>query len=371
MPDRVDCVVIGAGVIGLAIARALAQAGREVIVLERERAIGMGTSSRNSEVIHAGIYYPTGSMKARLCLSGKYALHAYCQQREIPHRRTGKIIVATNHEELLVLEQYRLRAERNGVSDLCTLTATQIAELEPSIRCVGGLLSPSTGIVDSHALMLALQTDIEALGGVVVCGASVLGGRLSDGGIILETTDTPIVARSVVNAAGLDAQEISRRVGVSFDKIPPLFLAKGHYFTLSGTSPFSRLVYPVANEAGLGIHVTLDLAGKARFGPDVAWIAEIDYGFDLNRRAIFAAAIRRYYPDLDETLLQPAYTGIRPKLAGPMTPSADFCIRGPESHGGIPYVALYGMESPGLTASLAIAEEARTLLMPMETASKY
>jgi L-2-hydroxyglutarate oxidase LhgO len=364
--ERVECVVIGAGVVGLATARALAQQGREVFVLEAERAIGTATSSRSSEVIHAGIYYPAGSLKARLCVEGRQRLYRYCEQRQVAHRRIGKLIVATSEHELPVLERYRRLAIANGVLDLEPLNAAQVRGLEPQVRCVAGLLSPSTGIIDSHGLMQALQADLEAHGGTLVLGAPVRAGALGRSGIRLEVggaAPTTVHANWLVNAAGLGAQQVSHALaGLAPEAVPRRYLAKAHYFALMGRSPFRRLVYPVANSAGLGTHVTLDLAGNARFGPDVSWVEEVDYGFDERRRAQFADAIRLYYPELEESRLRPAYTGIRPKLSGPDEPAADFCIRGPEHHDGCPYLALYGIESPGLTAALAIAAHVLPLL---------
>ena len=366
MTERVDCVVIGAGVVGLAIARALARAGREVLVLERESATGTGTSSRNSEVIHAGIYYPGGSLKARLCVAGRDALYRYCEEKNVAHRRIGKIIVATSGEQMAELHKYAERAAANGVRDLRWLTAEEVHELEPNVHCVAALLSPSTGIVNSHELMLAYQADIESCGGAVVLNSPVTGGALGRDGITLEVAGQgsfTLLARAVVNSAGLAAQEVSRSLkGIAPHTIPQRFLAKGHYFTLAGRSPFSRLVYPIADSAGLGVHVTLDLQGRVRFGPDVEWVEEIDYRVDESRRAAFAEAIRSYYPQLQESQLQPAYAGIRPKISGRGQPPADFCVHGPAEHGGAPYVALYGIESPGLTASLALAEHVAGVL---------
>jgi L-2-hydroxyglutarate oxidase LhgO len=358
--DRVEAVVVGAGVVGLAVARALALAGREVLVLEAQRAIGMGTSSRNSEVIHAGIYYPTGSLKARLCVAGREALYRYCAAKDVPHRRLGKLIVATSAAEVPVLSKYRVQAQANGVHDLVALTRAEVQALEPSVQCEAGLLSPSTGIIDSHALMLAYQGDLEAHDGLVVLGSGVTGGRLQEHSVVLQVAgsdQTELEANLVVNCAGLDAQQLSFDLqGVPEGSIPRRHLAKGHYFTLSGRSPFQHLVYPLANSAGLGVHVTLDMQGAARFGPDVHWIESVDYGFVDGLRADFAAAIRLYYPQLDESKLQPGYTGIRPKVSGPGQAAADFCIRGPADHGNRRYAALYGIESPGLTSSLALAD---------------
>jgi L-2-hydroxyglutarate oxidase LhgO len=366
MTERIDCAVIGAGVVGLAIARALARAGREVIVLESESAIGTGTSSRNSEVIHSGIYYPTGSMKARFCVYGRDLLYRFCAQNSVEHRRIGKLIVASSEEEIPTLAKYQAQALANGVTDLRRLTLAEASTLEPEVRCTAALLSPSTGIVDSHGLMLAYQADLEAHGGVLSLNSPVAGGRLHEREIALQVGgDMPLAVRaaSVVNCAGLNAQSVSGCLaGVPAAAIPARFLAKGHYFSLTGPSPFRHLVYPLANSVGLGTHVTLDLNGAARFGPDVQWIEHIDYGFDEARKGEFAAAIRRYYPQLDDSRLQPAYTGIRPKISQAGRPAGDFCIRGPSDHGDCPYVALYGIESPGLTASLAIAEHVAALL---------
>jgi L-2-hydroxyglutarate oxidase LhgO len=365
MADQVDCIVIGAGVVGLAVARCLARSGREVLVLEAEHAIGTGISSRNSEVIHAGIYYPTDSLKARLCVAGNALLYRYCAQAGVEHRRLGKLIVATSEAEVTMLWKYQAQAAANGVHDLQRLSAQEVRELEPHVRCVAGLVSPSTGIVDSHGLMLAYRADLEAHGGIVAFDSAVIGGELSTSGVSVEvggTATLTLQARVVVNCAGLQAQAVSAAVrGVPAHCIPARYLAKGHYFSLSGRSPFQRLIYPLANAAGLGTHVTLDLAGNARFGPDVKWIDSIDYAVDEARKAEFVSAIELYYPELDPRRLQPSYTGIRPKLSASGQPVADFCIRGPAQHEA-PYVALYGIESPGLTASLALAERVASLL---------
>jgi L-2-hydroxyglutarate oxidase LhgO len=366
MTDQVDCVVIGAGVVGLATARALALAGREVLVLEAEQSIGMGTSSRNSEVIHAGIYYPTGTLKARLCVAGRSMLYQYLARGSVEFRRLGKLLVAASAEEVATLSKYEAQAIFNGVTDLQWLSAAEIRELEPSVRCAAALLSPSSGIIDSHALMLSFQADLEAHGGIVACNSTVVGGKLRDTGIMLEVDGASrlsLHARAVVNCAGLEAQSLSLKLkSLALQSVPSRFLAKGHYFSLTGRAPFRRLIYPVANSAGLGTHVTLDLAGNARFGPDVQWVDRVDYGFDEARKGDFVQAIRRYYPDLDESRLQPSYTGIRPKISGPGQSAADFCIRGPADHANRAYVALYGIESPGLTASMALAEHVQSLL---------
>jgi L-2-hydroxyglutarate oxidase LhgO len=360
MTERLDCIVIGAGVVGLAIARALAISGREVMVLEAARAIGTGTSSRNSEVIHAGIYYPTGSFKARMCVAGRKRLYEYAEKNGVEHRRLGKLIVATSAAEVPALKKYEQQALANGVDDLRWPELDEIRTLEPSVRCVAGIFSPSSGIVDSHGLMQSYRADLEASAGMIAFGAAVVGGALGEDAVELEVdgeTRMSISARTVVNSAGLEAQAVSTRLaGVPAESIPARFLAKGHYFSMTGRTPFRHLVYPVANSAGLGTHVTLDLGGKAKFGPDVQWLDVVDYSFDETRKQDFLDAIRLYYPEMDESRLQPAYTGIRPKISNAGQPAADFCIRGPAAHSGRPYVALYGIESPGLTSSMAIAE---------------
>jgi L-2-hydroxyglutarate oxidase LhgO len=358
--DRIDCVVIGAGVVGLACARALARGGREVLVLERHGQIGTETSSRNSEVIHAGIYYDPGTLKARLCVVGRAQLYQHCEAFGVPFRRCGKIIVATDESQFDTLRGYQRRSIANGVGELRWLSPAEVAELEPAVRCVGAVLSESTGIIDSHAYMESLVGDLEAHGGVVAFHTQVLAGRAEHGRLILETDQGPLDAAFVVNAAGLAAPDVARRLAPhAADSVPAAYYAKGHYYTLSGAAPFHRLVYPVAEAGGLGVHVTLDLAGQARFGPDVVWIDAPDYSFDARNRDRFVSAIRRYYPDLDEARLQPGYTGIRPKISAPDQPAADFRIQGPDTHGVAGLVNLFGIESPGLTASLALADLVR------------
>jgi L-2-hydroxyglutarate oxidase LhgO len=363
--ETTDCVVIGAGVVGLATARALAMAGREVTVVDQAPVIGAGTSSRSSEVIHAGIYYPTGSLKARLCVAGRERLYTYAATRNIAHRRIGKLIVATSSSEIRILEKYKFQASINGVDDLAWLTTAQVVGLEPEVKCVAALLSPSTGIIDSHELMLTLQSDIESAGGTIVLNARVTAAlRAADDFDLIVEGRPAIRCRQLVNSAGLGAPALARAIeGLPAARIPAAYFAKGHYFILQGRSPFHRLVYPVAEKAGIGIHVTLDLSGAARFGPDITWIEEVDYDFHESRREVFAEAIRRYYPALDSSRLQPAYTGIRPKIVGPdeLSP-ADFLIDGPAGHGVPGLVNLYGIESPGLTASLALADEVAALL---------
>lgn len=366
MIDQVDCAVIGAGVVGLAIARELAISGREVIVLEAAEAIGTHTSSRNSEVIHAGLYYPKGSLKARFCVTGKVQLYDYCAQHGVPHRNIGKIVVAVTQDEIATLNSYVDKARANGVTDLRWLTRDELRDLEPQVDCVAGFLSPSTGIVDSHALMLAYQGDAQNHGAAVIFRSPVQGGSAGPEGIVLNVGgDEPmtICCRSVVNSAGLFAQDVARSIaGIPASSIPPQYFAKAHYFTLAGRPPFRRLVYPVASHAHLGVHVTVDMSGQIRFGPDVSWVDAVDYSFDHSREPLFYEAIRKYYPGLKDGQLQPGYTGIRPKVSGPNEPAADFVVHGPLHHGVAGLVNLYGIESPGLTASLAIAAHVRELL---------
>jgi L-2-hydroxyglutarate oxidase LhgO len=360
--ETVDALVVGAGVVGLAVARALALAGREVVVLEQADTIGTGTSSRNSEVIHAGLYYPPGSLKARLCVAGKHALYAYCRERGIAYRNCGKLIVATSAAQIAELERIRAHAVANGVTDLRVLDRAEAQRMEPALECVAALHSPSTGIVDSHGLMLALQGDAEAAGASVVLRSPFHGGRVRDDGTVQVEVGgrDPLEVRTrlFLNCAGLDAPRVAASIaGFPASRVPRSWLAKGSYFTLAGRSPFSRLVYPVPEPGGLGVHLTLDLAGEVRFGPDVEWVTEIDYGVDPRRADSFYGAIRRYWPALPDGALLPAYAGIRPKIAGPGMPAADFVIEGPREHGVPGVVNLFGIESPGLTAALAIADE--------------
>jgi len=359
--DSIDCLVIGAGVIGLAVARRLARARREVIVVEAESAIGTGTSSRNSEVIHAGIYYPIGLTKTRLCVEGNAMLYAFCRDYGVPHLRCGKLIAAANEAEIAGLAALEAQARASGVDDLVWLTGEEARALEPALKANRGLLSPSTGIVDSHALMLALRGDAEAHGAMVALATPVVSGRAASDGLAIETAGAEpmrLKAKVVVNAAGLGAQAVARAIdGLPADKIPPLHLAKGNYFSLSIRSPFSRLVYPMPAAGGLGVHLTLDLAGQARFGPDVEWIDAINYDVDPRRANSFYAAIRTYWPDLPDNVLQPAYAGIRSKIARPGGSTTDFLIQTENDHGVRGLVNLFGIESPGLTSRLAIAEE--------------
>lgn len=366
MPEKIDCAVIGAGVIGLAIAREFALAGREVVILEAEDAIGTHTSSRNSEVIHAGIYYGTGSLKAQLCVAGRKALYPYCAEHGIHHRRIGKIIVASDEAQLETLDEYRHQAEINGVDDLRMLSRDQLRELEPEVVGVAGFLSPSTGIIDSHGLMLAYLGDAENHGASLALNSPVNGGEVTSDGIVIDiggSEPMQLVCPTLINAAGHGAPVVARRIkGIPAASVPPNYYAIGHYYTLSGKAPFNHLVYPIARQDWLGVHVTLDLGGRCKFGPDFEWRENLEYRFDESREARFYEAIRHYYPGLKDGALQPGYTGIRPKITGKGEPAADFVIQGPRDHGVPGMVNLYGIESPGLTSSLAIAGYVHALL---------
>lgn len=360
MTDRVDAIVIGGGVVGLAIARSLALAGRAPLILEGEDHFGSWTSSRNSEVVHAGIYYPEGSLKAKLCVEGKHQLYAFCEARGVPFRRTGKLIFAHDEAQLGELDGIEKRAIGAGVMDLRALDRAGIRALEPELPSAGALLSPSTGIVDSHAFMLALLGEAEAHDAMLATSSRIE--RITrEGGlwhVWMEGADEAAVSAPIlVNSAGLAAQRLAHATqGLDAAFIPPTFYARGVYFTYPGKVPFSHLIYPVPEAGGLGTHLTLDLAGQARFGPDVEWIDEVDYTVDPARHAKFAAAAKRIWPQLDESRLQPGYAGVRPKISGPGEPAADFMISGPGSHGCEGLVNLFGIESPGLTASMAIAD---------------
>ena len=359
MTDQVDTIIVGAGVVGLAIAREMALSGDEVVVLEAEDAIGTGISARNSEVIHAGIYYPAGSLKAQLCRPGRGALYAYCQSHGIAHRRMGKLVVATQEDELDALDAIKAKAEANGVDDLQPLDRDQAKAMEPALKCAGALLSPSTGIIDTHGYMLALQGDSESNGSVIALSSPFDGGTVSGDGITVRVGGTEpmtLKCRRFINSAGLGAQAVATAIeGLPADSIPPLFYAKGNYFTFCGKSPFRTMIYPVPVQAGLGTHSTLDLAGQTKFGPDVQWVNSPDYAVDASRAEQFYLAIRRYWPDLADGALQPGYVGVRPKLVSEGDPRGDWDIQGPQHHGIDGVVNLFGIESPGLTASLAIA----------------
>ena len=363
--EKVECVVIGAGVVGLAVARALALQGREVMVLEAAHAIGTGTSSRNSEVIHAGIYYPQGSLKASLCVKGKAMLYDYCAARGIGHSRCGKLIVATTAEQVAQLQGIVKKAAANGVHDLVLISREEALAMEPRLQCVAAVHSPGTGIVDSHALMLALQGDLENVGGLVVLNSPIAHARCALDAITLIAEDgTELQAQQIVNAAGLQAQPLARRfAGFDSEHVPPSYYAKGNYFTLAGRSPFSRLIYPVPEAAGLGVHLTIDLGGQAKFGPDVQWVESADdLVVDPARGDAFYAEVRKYWPELQDGALIPGYAGMRPKIQAPHEAAKDFLIQGPALHGVPGLVNLFGIESPGLTSSLAIGEHVAQLL---------
>ncbi|WP_174873184.1 NAD(P)/FAD-dependent oxidoreductase [Vogesella oryzae] len=356
--DKLDTVVIGAGVVGLACARALAQAGREVMIVEQEADIGQHTSSRNSEVIHAGIYYPAGSLKAQLCVAGKELLYRYCAERAIPHQRIGKLLVAVSDADAPRLAALQDKAAANGVHDLQWLDAAALRQREPALQAHAALLSPSTGIVDSHALMQALLADAEHAGALLALASPIVGGAVSADGIVLTLADGyQVLARQVINAAGLWAPTVAGRIhGVPRETVPQAHYARGVYFALGGKSPFSQLIYPLPEAGGLGTHLTLDLGGQARFGPDVEWIDGVDYSVDPQRAERFYSSIRRWWPALPDAALAPTYSGVRPKITGPGQPDADFVIQGAAVHGVPGLINLYGIESPGLTACLAIAE---------------
>jgi L-2-hydroxyglutarate oxidase LhgO len=363
-PIEIECLVVGAGVVGLAVGRALQLAGLQTFIVEAHDRFGMETSSRNSEVIHAGIYYPAGSLKADLCVGGRKRLYAYCEDRNVPHRRIGKLIVATCEAEVDTLEVYLAAARANGVDDLRWVEQAELREREPAVQAVRALHSPSTGIIDSHAYMQALLDDFEIAGGHLVRGTRIVDGEVRSNGILLrDASGDAYLARRLVNSAGLDAPNFASRIaGFPQQSLPQGRFAIGHYYVLECHSPFNQLVYPVAVAGGLGVHVTLDMGGAVRFGPDVRWIDEIDYTFDDSRREEFISAIRRYYPDLDANALKPGYTGIRPKIDILGAPTADFQIQGREAHGVAGLVNLFGIESPGLTSSLAIADRVVNLI---------
>jgi len=359
--ETVDAVIVGAGVVGLAVARALALSGRETLILEAADAYGTGTSARNSEVIHAGIYYPQGSLKARLCVAGKKQLYRYCSERGIDHKAVGKLIVAADEQQADELKAIRAKAEANGVNDLEWLDNEAALTLEPNLTCMAALLSPSTGIIDSHGLMLSLLGDAENAGALLALNSPIASGTIEPDGFVLQTGGPDRMALkclTLINCAGLAARDVALSIeGIPKERIPAAFIAKGNYFSLSGKAPFSRLIYPVPEPGGLGVHLTLDLGGQARFGPDVEWIKEADYQVNPARGEKFYAAIRRYWPELPDSSLQPDYAGLRPKISGPGDPTGDFAILGPETFGIDGLVSLHGIESPGLTSCIAIADE--------------
>ena len=366
--DHIETVVIGAGVVGLAIARALALKGQDVLVLEKTRHIGMGISSRNSEVIHAGLYYPADSLKAQLCVRGRALLYEYAAMRRIDYQKCGKIIVATKLDQVKQLEEIQIRAQANGVEDLQPLSQQKISETEPDLRGQEGLFSPSTGIIDSHGLMLALQGDLEHHGGICTFLTSFLSAKQSQDGFILTVQSqgekTELLAQNIINTAGLDAVRVAQNIeNLSSQYIPGLRYAKGNYFALNMPSPFKHLIYPVPEDGGLGVHLTLDLGGKARFGPDVEWVEAIDYQVHPARADLFYELIRQYWPELPEGALVPDYAGVRPKIyTYDGEPIIDFVIQGEDEHAIPGLVNLFGIESPGLTSSLAIAEYVADML---------
>ncbi len=370
MVQGTQCVVVGAGVIGLAIARRLARGGSEVVILEAEDAFGTVTSARNSEVLHAGIYYAPGSLKARLCVSGLNDLYRYCQSRGVAHARTGKLIVAASAGQADAMLALAENGRANGVEGLEWLDRARALELEPALACEGALSSPSTGIIDSHGLMLSYLGEAEDAGAAVAYRSRLTGGEVRGGGGFRlrvagpDGAETALECSTLVNAAGLGAQDVAGSIaGLPSASVPARHLCKGSYFTMTGKAPFSRLIYPAPDSASLGIHLTLDLAGQARFGPDQEWVREIDYAVDPARGDAFYGAIRRYWPDLPDGALEPAYAGVRPKVQAPDEPPADFVIQGPGDHGVAGLVCLYGLESPGLTASLAIADMVAGLVL--------
>lgn len=366
MIENIDCAVVGAGVIGLAVGRALALAGHEVVVLEAQGAIGSGISSRSSEVIHAGMYYPADSHKARFCVAGNRLLRAYLADRRVPHRMLGKLIVATNPAEEVQLQAILDKGRINGVDALEALTGRQALDMEPALSCCSALFSPSTGILDSHAYLLSLTADLEENGGILALKSPVEGVELTDKGLLLAVSGSDpmrLRCRRLVNAAGLGAQALANATaGLPPTTVPQLFFCKGNYFLLSGRMPFTRLVYPIPESAGIGVHYTVDMAGQGRFGPDVEWTAEADYTVDPRRGDVFYARIRRYWPGLADGALRPGYAGLRPKISGPGEAAADFLIQGPQTHGIAGLVNLFGIESPGLTSSLALANHVAEML---------
>jgi L-2-hydroxyglutarate oxidase LhgO len=358
--ERVDCIVVGAGVIGLACARALALAGLQTVVLEAEPRIGSGVSSRSSEVIHAGLYYATGSLKARLCVQGRRLLYQYLTERALPHCRLGKLIVATEDTQLAALAELQQRGLANEVERLQWLDRGEVASLEPGLRCRAALHSPDTGIVDSHALMLALSGDLQSNGGLIALRSPMQRAARHEGAWRVTTAgEEPyrIGCDVLVNAAGLAAQAVASTIeGYPRERIPALRLARGCYFSLAQKAPFGRLIYPMPGDGGLGVHLTLDLGGAARFGPDVEWIDQIDFNVDPRRAGLFYPSIRTYWPQLPDGALRPAYAGIRPKLSGPGEAARDFVIDDRAGHGLPGLVQLFGFESPGLTSALAVGQ---------------
>jgi len=359
--ERVETIIIGAGVIGLAVARVLAQKGHEVLILESESAVGTVTSARNSGVIHAGIYYKPGSLKARVCVEGRDRLYAYLKERDSPHRRCGKLIVATAEGQIGKLYEWKAIAEQNAVENLRMLSPSEARAMEPEVTCAAALYSPDTGIIDTHNYILSLLGDAEAAGATLALRAPVAGGVITADGFVLDVAgESPmqIMCSTLINAGGLGAQDFARRLhGLDATTIPPLVLAKGNYFSMSGKPPFKMLIYPLPVLGSSGLHATCDLSGRVRFGPDVEWIDKIDYRVDAKRAILFEESIRHYYPALPKGALAPDYSGIRPKLARASPHDSDFVIQTSHEHKIPNLVNLYGIESPGLTSSLALAEE--------------
>ncbi|MCK5546054.1 MAG: NAD(P)/FAD-dependent oxidoreductase [Rhodospirillaceae bacterium] len=358
MTEKIDVAVIGAGVVGLAIAAKFAKSGREVLVLESCDAIGTATSSRNSEVVHAGIYYQPGSQKAELCVRGREMLYEYCQSHGINHKKIGKLIVATDDAEIPAMEQLYQTGIKNGVLDLVILDGDELSKMEPDLKAVGAIYSPSTGLVDSHALMLALQGDIENAGGVIALNSPVVGGRVENGAVVLSiggAEPMDMVCNTVINSAGHGAWDVAHAIdGVDKKTIPPHHMAKGNYFFLQGRAPFSHLIYPLPGKASLGLHYTLDLGGQGRFGPDVEWVENMDYGVDPDRADSFYASIKNYWPNIPLGSLTPGYSGIRPKVQAQGERPRDFIFAAEPANS---LISLYGIESPGLTSCLAIGEK--------------
>lgn len=358
---EINTIIIGAGVVGLAVARLIARSGRTVVIVEAAEAIGTETSSRNSEVVHAGLYYPEGSLKARLCVAGRRALYDFCDAHHVPYRRCGKLIVAHDDADLPAIEGLHRKGLVNGVDDLNMISGEFARRMEPALSCIAALHSPSTGILDSHAFMLAIQGDAEDHGAMIAFNTPFLCADVSGNAITVQTGGTEpmrLTCASLINCGGLHASTIAQAmIGLDPAHVPQTRYAKGNYFNLIGRAPFRTLIYPAPHTHGLGVHLTLDLAGQARFGPDIEWVDTVNYDVDPSRAAGFDAAIRRFWPGLPDNSLAPGYSGIRPKISGPNDPAPDFRIDGPEIHGVSGLVNLFGIESPGLTASLAIAEE--------------
>ena len=373
--ERVDCVVIGAGVVGLAVAREMALQGRETILLERENAFGTISSARNSEVIHAGIYYPKDSLKAKLCVEGNRLLYEYCRSHQVATQPYGKLIVASDASQLDDLQAILYKAQNNGVPDIKIISGEQAKALEPQLQCVAAILSSSTGIVDSHGYMLSLLGGFEDAGGMVAYQSPLISakpiGANAENGFELEIggpDGMQLQTKLLINCAGMSAPAVAQKIiGLEKGEIPKAYFAKGNYFSLSGKSPFTHLIYPIPEPGGLGVHLTLDMGGQAKFGPDVEWLdieseEQIDYTVDSKRGDGFYEAVRRYWPDLKDGALQPDYSGVRAKIVPPNSPAGDFCLNGPSDHGLQGLFNLYGFESPGLTSSLAIAKHLEVLI---------